>query len=286
MQSWHDMFWSFSLSEANMCPAMPELEPVRPLADERLLDDLPNIAADPALLELFRAELETHLPVLSDGLLALEKGYVDEQTVAGMMRAAHSIKGAARIVGLEEAVRVAHVLEDCFLAAKEKRITLQSAAVDVLFQGVDALQKICSPQCDTAPETRTLDSLIQRIVSIRDGKATLPIEGHAATMPEPPPAVEFHSADEQLITLPSDLDDAVAEQLRARLCQAIRDQSSRICLDFTCVDRVSAQALSVLVSLVRHATGTPSLLAVRGVRGDLARLMRISGLNRAWSTDG
>ena len=32
------------------------------------------------------------------------------------MRAAHSLKGAARIVGLDAAVRVAHAMEDCFVA--------------------------------------------------------------------------------------------------------------------------------------------------------------------------
>src|SRR3970040_83853 len=96
------------------------------------MNDSPCRANDPALLELFRAELDTHIPVLSDGLLAIEKGLAHEQTVAGMMRAAHSIKGAARIVGLEKAVRLAHAMEDCFTAAKDQQIVLKSAAVDVL----------------------------------------------------------------------------------------------------------------------------------------------------------
>ena len=34
------------------------------------------------------------------------------------MRAAHSLKGAARIVGLDVGVRVAHAMEDCFVAAQ------------------------------------------------------------------------------------------------------------------------------------------------------------------------
>src|SRR5512136_1847206 len=103
-----------------------------------------NIRAnvDPALLELFQAEMDTHIPVLSQGLLELEKGRGGEQEIAGMMRAAHSIKGAARIVGIEAAVRLAHAMEDCFTAAKEARIRLTSEAVDVLLQGVDALQRI------------------------------------------------------------------------------------------------------------------------------------------------
>jgi len=61
---------------------------------------------DPAMLELFQAEMDTHIPVLDQGLLALEKGQAGDREIEAMMRAAHSIKGAARIVGIEPAVRV------------------------------------------------------------------------------------------------------------------------------------------------------------------------------------
>src|SRR5262245_32717398 len=94
---------------------------------------------DLAMLELFRAELDSHLPVLSEGLLALEKNIDQPKCFEAMMRAAHSIKGAARIVGVEGAVRVSHVLEDCFVAAQERVIRLGPGAVDVLLRGVDVL---------------------------------------------------------------------------------------------------------------------------------------------------
>ncbi|MBI3833981.1 MAG: Hpt domain-containing protein [Planctomycetes bacterium] len=241
------------------------------------MNDLPGHAADPALLELFRAELDAHLPVLSDGLLALEKERSNDETIAGMMRAAHSIKGAARIVGVEEAVRVAHVLEDCFTAANQRRISLQSSDVDVLLQGVDALQRICSPQRDDLPGATTLDNLIERIVFVRDGRTPILAAGElvsgASSAAEPL---------DLLITLPADLDDEAAEHLRAQLCKAIRDQTGSICLDFTEVHRVGTRALSVLISFVREAAGLP-VLTVRGIGDGLARLMRVSGLDRAWS---
>src|SRR4051812_42370117 len=104
---------------------------------------------DPVMLELFGAEVDMHLPILSEGLLAMEKGRAEKKEMESMMRAAHSIKGAARIVGNERAVRVAHVMEDCFTSAREDRISLSSEAVDVLLQGVDALQRICSAQPDS-----------------------------------------------------------------------------------------------------------------------------------------
>ena len=98
-------------------------------------------ALDPALLDLFRAEIDTHLPALSEGLLALEKDPNQPKRLEALMRAAHSIKGAARIVGVEAAVQVAHAMEDCFVAAQKGAIALTSDAVDVLLGGVDALQR-------------------------------------------------------------------------------------------------------------------------------------------------
>ncbi len=240
-----------------------------------------DAAADPALIELFRAELDAHLPVLSDGLLALEKGRIDEQTIAGMMRAAHSIKGAARIVGLEKAVRVAHVLEDCLTAAKEKRITLQSAAIDVLLQGVDALQRICLFQPGAPSGLTNLDELLERIVGVRDGRTPSSGQESLDTATSPTSAAE---PGELVINLPPVLDDEAAEYLRKRMDGAFREKFGRMCLDFTGVNFVSAQALAVLISLLRQDSGTHSMWAVRGVGGEIARLLRVSGLEYSLSS--
>ena len=64
------------------------------------------------------------------------------------MRAAHSIKGAARVVGVDPAVRVAHVMEDCFVAAQKGAIELSPGDVDVLLRGVDLLGKISAATRD------------------------------------------------------------------------------------------------------------------------------------------
>ena len=65
-----------------------------------------------SLLELFKLEAESHCAALSEGLLALEKSPGDRSVVEPLMRAAHSIKGAARIVGLDVLVALAHVMEE------------------------------------------------------------------------------------------------------------------------------------------------------------------------------
>ncbi len=95
-----------------------------------------------SLLELFKLEAESHCAALSDGLLALEKSPTDKSVVEPLMRAAHSIKGAARIVGLDVVVSLAHVMEECFLAAKNGKETLASGRVDQLLRAVDVLAEI------------------------------------------------------------------------------------------------------------------------------------------------
>ena len=84
-----------------------------------------EIFNDESMLEIFRAEVETHSEALTAGLLALERDPRDTSRVDEMMRAAHSIKGAGRILGIDPAVRVSHVMEDCFVAAQERRLTLR-----------------------------------------------------------------------------------------------------------------------------------------------------------------
>ncbi|MFQ5381119.1 MAG: hybrid sensor histidine kinase/response regulator, partial [Dehalococcoidia bacterium] len=92
--------------------------------------------------ELFRIETEAQGAALTDGLLALERDPRSPETLESLMRAAHSIKGAARIIKLEHAVRVAHGMEDCFVAAEAGKIVLAAPQVDVLLGGVDMLTRL------------------------------------------------------------------------------------------------------------------------------------------------
>lgn len=98
--------------------------------------------SDDSMLELFRQEVETQLLILNQELLALEANPQADDTLKALMRAAHSIKGAARMVSLDAIVTLAHGMEDCFVTAQTKIMTLGSDQIDVLLQGVDLLQAL------------------------------------------------------------------------------------------------------------------------------------------------
>jgi len=100
------------------------------------------VSADLSMLDLFRLEAEGQGQALVSGLLGLEQDHAAADHLDACMRAAHSLKGAARIVGLTAGVDIAHALEDCFVAAQAGRIMLGQTQIDRLLEGVDLLLRV------------------------------------------------------------------------------------------------------------------------------------------------
>jgi two-component system sensor histidine kinase and response regulator WspE len=100
------------------------------------------MSADLSMLDLFRLEAEGQGQALVSGLLGLEQDHAAAEHLDACMRAAHSLKGAARIVGLEAGVEIAHALEDCFVAAQAGTIVLGQAQIDRLLEGVELLMRV------------------------------------------------------------------------------------------------------------------------------------------------
>lgn len=109
-----------------------------------------NFSVDPLMLDLFRVELENHTRVLESGLVTAERDQSPEK-IEPLMRAAHSIKGAARIVGLTTAVTLAHAMEDVLNAAQKGERLLSSEAVDRLLKGNDFFAALSRLDIDALP---------------------------------------------------------------------------------------------------------------------------------------
>lgn len=119
---------------------------------------------DPSLLELFRAEADTQSAALTAGLLALERDGKAADQLDLCMRAAHSLKGAARIVGLEAGVRVAHAIEDCLVAAQRAAAALTNDQIDRLLAGADLLARIAGAEnVDPISDGRDADEYVRSL---------------------------------------------------------------------------------------------------------------------------
>ena len=150
-----------------------------------------------SLIDLFRVEAENHTATLSTGLLALESGKpLESADIEPLMRAAHSIKGAARIVGLDAAVRIAHVMEDCFFAIQKSRRSLSANDVDHLLSGLDLLKQISElPEAGfdawTSQNQERVDQTAEIITAIAERPEEAPAPARqvepSETAPEPAP---------------------------------------------------------------------------------------------------
>ncbi|USB84846.1 response regulator [Burkholderia cenocepacia] len=144
-------------------------------------DDLSHLS----LLELYREETRTQTQALSERLLALESGEPDSVALEACMRAAHSLKGAARIVGVPLGVDIAGRMEECFVAAQAGTIALTATHVDVLLAGVDLLVRVGDPQ--GPPVSQTEIDVFAAALTGADGAQTM--QAPAAVPPPIPPSV-------------------------------------------------------------------------------------------------
>ena len=161
------------------------------------------------MLDLFRAEVESHSDSLTDSLLKLEQDPTATSLLEGLMRAAHSIKGAARIVRVDPAAEVAHVMEDCFVAAQRGELVLEPAGIDVLLRSVDLLSQVSeaskNPNVDWADFIPVVHATVGQLRSVLN-RQPLPIEAldaSSSTTVEPrtlePKAIEPQAIEPQAI---------------------------------------------------------------------------------------
>ncbi|CAI8861118.1 two-component system, chemotaxis family, sensor histidine kinase and response regulator WspE [Pseudomonas sp. IT-93MI4] len=149
----------------------------------------PEQMRDASLLELFSLEAEAQTQVLSSGLLALERNPTQADYLESCMRAAHSLKGAARIVGIDSGVSVAHVMEDCLVSAQEGRLLLRPEHIDALLQGTDLLMRIATPaNAPQAPDIEAYVALMGRLLDPSAPPAVAPPPMAELQMQAPPPA--------------------------------------------------------------------------------------------------
>src|SRR5512143_262340 len=91
------------------------------------------------MLDLFRSELESHSLALEKGLISVE---ACKERVEMLVRAAHSLRGAARLVRLESAARLAQAMEEILTAAQKGARPLSATAVEDLRTANDLFHQL------------------------------------------------------------------------------------------------------------------------------------------------
>jgi chemosensory pili system protein ChpA (sensor histidine kinase/response regulator) len=99
-------------------------------------------AENAEVLEYFLPEAAEHLDAMTSALLAIEGGARDEDTLATLFRAAHTLKGAAYTVGCAPLGDVTHQIEDLLVALRERRFPIMPAVTEAIFAGTAAIKRV------------------------------------------------------------------------------------------------------------------------------------------------
>ncbi|NRP71704.1 Chemotaxis protein CheA [Ensifer psoraleae] len=98
--------------------------------------------------EIFFQECEEQLAELESGLLKLNDGDRDPETVNAVFRAVHSIKGGAGAFGLDDLVSFAHVFETTLDCVRSNRLEPNQDVLKVMLKSADVLADLTNAARD------------------------------------------------------------------------------------------------------------------------------------------
>jgi len=171
---------------------------------------------DAELRALFQAEGDEHLQSLETGLLHLEAEPRDLASLETVFRAAHSLKGSARMLGVDGLENLAHHFEDALGAARHGRAALSAEVIQRLYRGLDTMRRLVAEATTGEPAQVDLPQALAQLrgevppsgLQFKDEQdvprgapLTATIPPPAAPGPDPCPQSEAAVANTVVLTL-------------------------------------------------------------------------------------
>jgi len=103
-----------------------------------------------AIKQTFFQECEEQLSELETGLLAIQDGDSDPETVNAVFRAVHSIKGGAGAFNLDDLVHFAHAFESILDHLRAGRLTATAELIKLMLRAADMLSDVVRAARDGA----------------------------------------------------------------------------------------------------------------------------------------
>lgn len=94
------------------------------------------------IYSVFAQEAREQLTELESGLLKMEQGEQDDETINAIFRSAHTIKGASGVVELGHIEKFTHVLENLLDKLRNNELAVSSDLITALLKGCDHLNTL------------------------------------------------------------------------------------------------------------------------------------------------
>jgi two-component system chemotaxis sensor kinase CheA len=153
---------------------------------------------------LFIEEAKGHLERIASGLLVLEAAPGDQAAIAGILREAHTMKGAAGMVGMMRVSRLAHRLEDLLVELRAGTRRTSPELTDSMLLVVDGLGRLVASAASgeqDASDELALEDLLPAPEAVTDVEELVPAPA-AAIAHQPAPAQSVAVVPAQAETTP------------------------------------------------------------------------------------
>ncbi|MCP8462634.1 chemotaxis protein CheA [Pseudomonas sp. ZM23] len=104
-------------------------------------------------LQVFFEETDEHLATLELLLIGLDLDQPDPETLNGIFRAAHSIKGSSGMFGFDDLTAVTHELETLLDRIRCGQTALRAEMIEVFLEARDILQRLLDAHREQRPDT-------------------------------------------------------------------------------------------------------------------------------------
>jgi two-component system, chemotaxis family, sensor kinase CheA len=248
--------------------------------------------AENDLLNIFRDEVSEYLESLNEKLLQIEMIAEDDAAYHPMMiemnRVSHSMKGAARAVGMTMIETISHYMEEVFAAAMRYQLKLTPDICDTLYDGIDLIQNVMDGEENN--EQTLAEVLIRLEQAVSQG------ENHNPQTDSQQVAVIPAVATEETEIVPSEIQNAptlevakhaksttmisvqerptlAAQQVEAQTL-ALRPVEETVRVTVSKLDRLMAEATELLVARMHGELRQRSINDLRKVHAKWQREWR------------
>ena len=182
----------------------------------------PRMDTMAAIRETFFQECEEQLGELEIGLLAMDEGDANSETVNAVFRAVHSIKGGAGAFKLDRLVRFAHTFETALDLIRSEQLAPSPAVMKTMLRSADVLADLVK----AARVDEPIDEIAHRIADRRaEGPGQRSTRGGG---PRQRPRDEAEPFDFQPVMLSFDDEPEVVEPAAATLHHRFRAEAGSL----------------------------------------------------------
>jgi len=115
------------------------------------------------ILNIFQVEAEDIISKMNNSLLDLERNPKNKELILLLFRNAHSLKGAARMIGFNSIQTLSHKMEDILDLAQENKLILNTKISDILYKTVDMIDEIIKNSIASGQEIADITEVNEQI---------------------------------------------------------------------------------------------------------------------------